>query len=492
MKKFLKSMVFTVAFFTGGLVGVHGITLLSGVGNNVDMIGLDNGIYIDIVDRESSVFPWIDNFKESDEKPWDDYANMQYVHIAYGVENVGSYSFAGRNDLKELYLPNSVAADNIGTHAFDGCTKLKTVYFNGSEEEAKSYKDAIDKDVESCEALVDADWVCFDKGAFSQTLKGDETVKIEGNEECKALLNTISYLIDTERLYDIGSSGDDGNYNQCKRFWDYRVAATKKDSPDFVAHFNKNLLGEWTYVEITAGKNHTATDIVLNDYYKNIKHNIFGRPYNYTDEYNRENVGFIYDNFFDSFEIKFAEGVKEDKKDEEKKDNKTEEKKTEGNVAEKKDDTTVQNNTKLGVGYTFSDKNFTYKITMYKGKGKKFKGEVIVVRFNRKKAKKATVKATVKFKGKKYKVTEIGEEAFANCKVKKITIGKNVMYLGSKVFFKCKKLRQITIKSKDIIRVFSDTFTGVPRKCKVKVPSFKKSNYKLLFKKYGGLKGKIK
>lgn len=498
MRKILKSLAFTVAFFTGGIMAVHGATLLMGCGNNINMRGLDNGIYVDIADRDSDSVPWMDDYKESDEKPWDAYASMQYVHVAYGVKNIGKNAFNGRKDIIDFYLPNSIKADRIGENAFAGCNRLENVYFNGTEEEAESYKDTISNNGKNCKPLADANWICFDKGAFSQTLEEEGTIKVEGDEECKTLLNTISYLVETERLYDTGSSGDDGNYNQCERFWDYRIAATDKSTPDFVAHFTKNFFGKWTGVEISACKNHTTTDIVLNDYYTDTKFNIFGRAHDCIDKYNHENVDFTYENFFDSFEIKYAANTKE----EEKKDNKTEEKKTEENKAEdkksdvkttdKNDDSKLQKTTKVGVGYQFSDKNFTYEITKFEGKGKKFKGEVTVVKFNRKKAKTAKVKAVVKFKGKKYKVTGIGAEAFANSKVKKIIIGKNVQSMGSKVFFKCKKLKQIIIKSAGINSIFVDTFKGVPRKCKVKVPNFKKSNYKYMFKKYGGLKGKIK
>ena len=60
-----------------------------------------------------------------------------------------------------------------------------------------------------------------------------------------------------------------------------------------------------------------------------------------------------------------------------------------------------------------------------------------------------------------------------------------------KVFFKCKNLKQITIKSKVLNRMYVNTFKGVSRKCVVKTPSSKKSNYIHLFR-YAGFKGKIK
>lgn len=102
----------------------------------------------------------------------------------------------------------------------------------------------------------------------------------------------------------------------------------------------------------------------------------------------------------------------------------------------------------------------------------------------------------------KFTVTSIGKSAFNNSKGHKVTslsIGKNVTTIGEKAFYKCKKLKKITLKG-DAIRTIgpnsdkklnrksksyvkqlyklrtkkwktSHVFEGVPRHCEIKLPN---------------------
>ena len=123
-----------------------------------------------------------------------------------------------------------------------------------------------------------------------------------------------------------------------------------------------------------------------------------------------------------------------------------------------------------------------------------------------------TIPATVKIKGKVYKVTKIASGAFQNNKgVKKITIGKNVttigknafsgckelkeVTLGNKVtkieknaFSNCKGLKRITVKSKKLNKVEKNAVKGVNKKMWIIVPKSKVKKYRKLFKKSTGYK----
>lgn len=79
------------------------------------------------------------------------------------------------------------------------------------------------------------------------------------------------------------------------------------------------------------------------------------------------------------------------------------------------------------------------------------------------KIKSLTIPATVKYKGKTYKVTSI----------------------GSKAFYKCSKLKSITIKSKSLKSVGKNAFKGISKNVKVTVPKSKYNAYRKLFKKAG-------
>ena len=106
-----------------------------------------------------------------------------------------------------------------------------------------------------------------------------------------------------------------------------------------------------------------------------------------------------------------------------------------------------------------------------------------------------TVPATVKISGVTYKVTAISANACKGMtKLKKVTIGKNVGKIGSKAFYNCKKLSQITITSTTLSsgKVAANAFSGTKKKAVVKVPKSKYNAYKKFLLKKGNKTIKVK
>lgn len=99
-----------------------------------------------------------------------------------------------------------------------------------------------------------------------------------------------------------------------------------------------------------------------------------------------------------------------------------------------------------------------------------------------------SIPATIKVDGIKYKVTGIASKAFRNNQyITKVTIGKYVQKIGSGAFYKCKKLKNITIKTKKLStkKVGKSAFKGINSKATIKVPKSKYKAYKKLLKKKG-------
>ena len=69
--------------------------------------------------------------------------------------------------------------------------------------------------------------------------------------------------------------------------------------------------------------------------------------------------------------------------------------------------------------------------------------------------------------------------------MQKVTIGENVTKIGKKAFYKCSKLKTITIKSKKLKSAGKNAFKGIYKKAVIKVPKSKLKNYKKLLKKKG-------
>ena len=123
---------------------------------------------------------------------------------------------------------------------------------------------------------------------------------------------------------------------------------------------------------------------------------------------------------------------------------------------------------------------FTYRV--YK-KG----AEVEVLKYNGAAASVA-IPQTVTIYGTKYKVTRIAAKAFSGKKMlKKITISKNISYIGRQAFAKCAKLKRIVIKTKKLkaSKVGAAAFKGIHKKAVFKVPGSCLRSYRAFFRKKG-------
>ena len=116
----------------------------------------------------------------------------------------------------------------------------------------------------------------------------------------------------------------------------------------------------------------------------------------------------------------------------------------------------------------------------------------LTVRFSKAnpKAKTVTIPNTITVDGISYKVTEIGANAFKNNKkVKKATIGANVVKIANKAFNKCPSLKNVIIKTTLLTKKTASKkcFSKVHKKMVIKVPKKVKKSYVKIFK---GLKVK--
>ena len=106
------------------------------------------------------------------------------------------------------------------------------------------------------------------------------------------------------------------------------------------------------------------------------------------------------------------------------------------------------------------------------------------------KAKAVTIPNTITVDGISYKVTEVGANAFKNNKkVKKVTIGANVVKIANKAFNKCPSLKNVIIKTTLLTKKTAGKkcFSKVHKKMVIKVPKKVKKTYVKIFK---GLKVK--
>ena len=101
------------------------------------------------------------------------------------------------------------------------------------------------------------------------------------------------------------------------------------------------------------------------------------------------------------------------------------------------------------------------------------------------KAKTVTIPNTIKVNGISYKVAEVGANAFKNNKkVKKVTIGANVVKIANKAFNKCPSLKNVIIKTTLLTKKTASKkcFSKVHKKMVIKVPKKVKKSYVKIFK----------
>lgn len=111
----------------------------------------------------------------------------------------------------------------------------------------------------------------------------------------------------------------------------------------------------------------------------------------------------------------------------------------------------------------------------------------LTVRFSKAnpKAKTVTIPNTITADGISYKVAEVGANAFKNNKkVKKVTIGTNVVKIANKAFNKCPSLRNVIIKTTLLTKKTASKkcFSKVHKKMVIKVPKKVKKSYVKIFK----------
>ena len=108
-----------------------------------------------------------------------------------------------------------------------------------------------------------------------------------------------------------------------------------------------------------------------------------------------------------------------------------------------------------------------YKVT----KSAAANGTVTVVKLLKKSKTKVVIPAAVKLDGYNFKVTAVSANAFKNCKkLISVTIGKNVMNIGKKAFYKCTKLKTIKLKNPKALKISRQAFKDIYENCKITVP----------------------
>ena len=117
-------------------------------------------------------------------------------------------------------------------------------------------------------------------------------------------------------------------------------------------------------------------------------------------------------------------------------------------------------------------------------------GEATLLKANKKlnKAKPCVIPDTVSVGGNEYPVTAIEPKAFANMgKITQITIGKNVKKIGKMAFYKCKKMKLISINTRNLTakKIGANAFKGTPKKITIEVPTGKDKDYKKILEKRG-------
>ena len=92
-----------------------------------------------------------------------------------------------------------------------------------------------------------------------------------------------------------------------------------------------------------------------------------------------------------------------------------------------------------------------------------------------------------KINGKSLRVSEVEKGAFQGLsKLKKVTIGKNIVTLGQDTFRGCSSLKKITIRSVKLKTVGKNAIKGVHKKVQIICPEGKKKVYQKLFVKKTG------
>ncbi len=124
----------------------------------------------------------------------------------------------------------------------------------------------------------------------------------------------------------------------------------------------------------------------------------------------------------------------------------------------------------------------TYRVTNAKVQNP----QVCYVSNSMSEARTVTIPKTVTINGVKYKVTSIGDDAFkSNVNLTTLTIGANVTSIGSKAFYKCKKLSTVKLNTKKLGTIGDKAFYGIQNKALFSAYRSKLKSYQSKLKNSG-------
>lgn len=115
-------------------------------------------------------------------------------------------------------------------------------------------------------------------------------------------------------------------------------------------------------------------------------------------------------------------------------------------------------------------------------------GYVKVNGFTDAQVKNLKIPASIKINGHTYKVVEVADHAFAGKnKIKSVTFGKNILLIGDKAFFQCKKLKHVNFTGKKIKKIGGKAFGKIVQDAVVTVPAAGEKYYRACLVKSAGI-----
>ena len=119
--------------------------------------------------------------------------------------------------------------------------------------------------------------------------------------------------------------------------------------------------------------------------------------------------------------------------------------------------------------------------------GKKGTVQVSGLKSKSTRIKKLTIPKHVVFKGVKFTVVSIADNAFSkNISLEKAVLGTSIQSIGKKAFYATNNLKFIDIRTKKLRKIGKKAFVGIHPSARIKIPRVKKEEYiKLLANKYG-------
>ena len=128
-------------------------------------------------------------------------------------------------------------------------------------------------------------------------------------------------------------------------------------------------------------------------------------------------------------------------------------------------------------GLKFLAGNFRCKITASDGKS----GEIMITG-TKKAVKKAVVPDMIVIGEYKLKITSIGKKAWQeDKKITSLVLGANIKEIQKKAFYKCRNLKKIRVRSKEITKVGAGAFKKLSADVSLQFPKQCRKKYKKLF-----------